>query len=703
MLPLGRVMGLGATVLNPLGRKLAFGAVHAQPIRFSSKEDTVQKLPKTAQQNLLAKTPSQTAYLARLEELMAPYDKTHVQHWDETSTPPVDLLKRFSESGMFVVGVPVPHKALAQPLLENTDIRQTIAPQKLGRLTEVLSRNNAGTDPTPLFTQLGKDGHGKALALSSVALSRKLGIGVSTFMGVSSGLAAETISKIGTPEQQSFWLNALNHGVFTYGFGLTEEKVGSDPRSIQTTFRKETDASGKTVYRLNGNKKFIGNAARVVDKQGNVIHGGAEFLLIYAVNDPKLPPEKKSFRVFMVPRQLIGEENIWHSGKQHGKMGLREVNNGDFNLKDVLVPEAFLIGKPDENIYPKLLGLLDETRLFVGAMGVGTAEAALEEAFAYARKREQYGGNIEQFQSVVFPLKELEAKTLAAKLLLMEGARLMDMAYEQRAKGETPVRFATETSMAKLYSTELAEDAVKQAINTLGGNGFIEAPEQGKGLPKRYRDTKVLTIYEGTSNIQRNVITQGVLISELKRMKADKRLAIAHFLLRTPVAKRMFYSHLSKQGRKPYERINAAYHYALSDVFARYGKILKAIESVWQLEGPPTAFKDWDANSLKRQKGFSASLPVQARTHILADIATYRTLARLASNHLDFLAEKKSLTSAETQQKEQLTLFLEIAETTVMEKITRLNSKALQLLEVQHLQSKSVTDTTKTTDSDPKV
>ena len=169
-------------------------------------------------------------------------------------------------------------------------------------------------------------------------------------MGVSTGLSAQTIFRVGTLPQQAFWLNALNRGVFSYGFALTEKNAGSDPRSLKTTFVKEIDSSGQSVYRLNGDKKFIGNAAQVVDAAGNVVHRGADFLLVFAVDDAAKSPKDRVFHCFLVPRGRIGEGNIRHTGGEWNKIGLREVNNGNFDLKDVIVPECCVLGTPGENM-----------------------------------------------------------------------------------------------------------------------------------------------------------------------------------------------------------------------------------------------------------------------------------------------------------------------------------------------------------------
>jgi alkylation response protein AidB-like acyl-CoA dehydrogenase len=746
-----------------------------------------------ATSSLLDATPTQAAYIKMLQDLLQPYGVHEVQKWDETKQPPVEILKKMTADGVFVSGVPMPAMSVGASLVNDASLSALIEPAAKEKLVALLTPNPSRKQTEEFLQDLGADGYAKAMALASIEIPKKTSVGVATFLGVNTGLSAQTISKIGTPEQQAFWLNALNNGVFTYGFGLTEEKIGSDPRSLQTTFKKETDAEGNTVYRLNGNKKFIGNGARVTDKDGNVTHRGADFLLVYAVDDSEKAPKDRSFRVFMVPRTLIGEENIWHSGREHNKMGLREVNNGDFNLKDVVIPESCLIGKPDEDIYPKMAGLLDITRLFVGAMSTGTAQGAFEAAKEYSARRVQNGGLINQFQMVSFPLEDVESKLLVAKLLVMDAARLVDQADREKASltsdladlrkdmngalalvaariggaseetrqqfeaaqkkagekydemqetlkvknnrkeivaalsevqkitrklrdkfgaGEDqtavktaykqlvamiddlkelrePVRFGTETAMAKLYCSELAEESARVAINTLGGNGFIERPEQGLGLPKRHRDAKVLTIYEGTSNIQKNIISQGVILRELKDIESNLRDALRFMLLKNSATKGLHYSILMSTSSTPVERVNAAYKYAVVDMLTRVNVSHKAIKADWDKHGVPAEYKSWDEKSIERQQNLLSSLPVQARMGILADIATDRKLVHLASRHLEFLATRPELSEEEKHHVKLLNHFQLIALDRVMENTRKLDSEALKQQEDRYMQAYS--------------
>ena len=666
-----------------------------------------------------------------------------VLRWDREKKPPLPVLKATVEAGVFVSGVPIPDYDQAAPQA-NALFQAGLISEKTRKL---LGRANSDSDiqKQQFLAEIGRDGHARAMGIAAQSIAKLAGVGIGTFMGVSTGLSAQTIFRVGTTAQQSFWLNALNHGLFTYGFALTEKDVGSDPRSLTTRFTKEADASGQTVYRLNGNKKFIGNAARVVAADGSLLHRGADFLLVFAVDDPEKPPKDRVFHCFMVPRERIGEENIRHSGGEHNKTGLREVNNGNFDLRDVIVPECCVLGTPGENMYPKLMGTLDVTRFLVGAMGVGTAEAALEIAGDYAEKRQQNGFPIAHFPMVSFPLRELAARVLVGKLLVMESATLVDQADRQQceldqaldqgldllatmeqtlndifsshqakeiqsacnesiatcrnallrgsnriklkhrkamlkgavaalqmqtkqlrdsvasnlvepakavfrtsrdlltlAEGlKEPIRFGTETAMAKLYGSELAQRAIYQAIQTLGGNGYMESPDEGHGLGKRSRDAQVLSIYEGQSNIQRGVIAQGILLQQLKkvnlpiRVPGSLRQKLRYLLLNSDLTKDTHYQILMSTSRTAVERANAAFKYAVVDVMGKYNDALKAIKQNWETNGVPKEYRDWDEASIERQQNLLASNPVQGRLALLADIAVERKLIHLASRELE--------------------------------------------------------------------
>src|SRR5262245_34268898 len=381
--------------------------------------------------SLLEPSSAHAEYSRQLEAIVsrtAPLDQ--VLEWDRTKMPPLPVLRAMVDEGVFVSGVPIPDVALAHRFSEELVRSKVIAPEIKQRLeSPPTSREHSQHE---FLKKLGRDGHARAMAVAAQETARLGGVGIGTFMGVSTGLSAQTIYRVGTLPQQAFWLNALNRGIFTYAIALTEKNAGSDPRSMTTRFTRQAGPDGQTVYRLNGDKKFIGNAARVVDAEGNVVHRGADFLLVFAVDDPDKAPKDRVFHCFLVPRGRIGEENIRHTGGEWNKTGLREVNNGKFELRDVIVPECCVLGTPGENMYPKLLGTLDVTRFLVGAMGVGTAQAALEIASQYAQRRNQNGIPIARYPMIACPLRELEARVLVGRLLIQEAATLVDQADRER-------------------------------------------------------------------------------------------------------------------------------------------------------------------------------------------------------------------------------------------------------------------------------
>ncbi len=636
-------------------------------------------------------TATQRAYLDQVHTELQRYSVDDVKAWDEAKAPPIALLNRLADLGTYVTAVPVPdlsqadnQKAVAA-MLQNPDIQKALGSDKLQRYQRLLQQGGNSPQAKSVLAQLGKDGHSKITALGAIEMAKTLGVGVATFLGVNSGLAAEPIAKIGTDAQKAFYLNGINRGLFTTAFGLTESTVGSDPRSVKSTFKAETDASGKTVYRLNIDKRFIGNAARVVDSHGTVIHPGADFIAVFAVDNPKAPPSQRSYRFFMVPRALIGEEHITTSGGKYQKMGLKVVNNGNIKANDVIVPEIFMLGDPTQppkalNAYPKLMALLDETRLLVGAMSLGQAEGILETAFQYAQKRQQNGHAIQDFQGVIFPLLKLRAKAAAGRLLVMDDAQQIDEAAAAKADPKSN-RFGLFTSMAKLFNSELAEDSAKQAINTLGGAGFMEDPQDSLGLAMRYRDSKVLTIYEGTSNIQRNLIGAGVLMAEQEKAKQNplhgiNMLASSNGFVSTLKQ----YVHPSR-----IQKIDAAYDYVVANLAFALKHEFEAIQQIWQSGGTPAVYQGWaDQKDIQRQQRMESLLPVQSKLFILADIAVYRKLAQLAEARLDVLSHQGRLGEVDRQQQADLELFLDIANDEVAKALVEFNGNAIQRLETNY-------------------
>ncbi len=643
--------------------------------------------------SLLSLNPNYRHFIGDLKQAIKPFSLYDVQQWDHSWTPPLPVLHALTREGKNVTCVPVPDHRPGKSYLSDPAVMQNV-PSDVAK-----SLQNLFVDDTKLDTanqylaELGKDGYAKPAALATLEITESLGVGVGTFLGVSNGLAAESISKMGTEAQKAFFLNAANHGALSYAFALTEENIGSDARGLETTYTETTDERGNTQYILNGNKKFIGNAAQVTDATGKIIHRGADFIVVFAAEKPKyappdwhaskVPPAKRNFKAFLVPRTLIGEENIRHTGTdvvtgiKYNKMGLREVNNGDFDLKNVKVPQSLMLGDPKDNIYEKLMTLLDETRLHVACFGQGTSQAALNVATKWATQRRQGGNLLQKYQAIADPLKDLSAKSMAGRLLIMECARLADISAVEReafeksgGKGKKPLVFRTEGAMAKYFNTELGKKCVEEAMSIKGGRGYLANVREGDGLEKRSRDAEVTTIYEGQSRIQKNLIVAGVLIEERKkhawRMGLTK-LTNSRLFYPTPLLPMTLGGILKGKG-SPQETVEKAFQYALSTCVPPYLESMNRLEAAyskrkahWKKEGIANPYEGWDRKSLEREFAEKAMLPIQTRLHHLADIATYRKLTQLVSSELKHLKSASHLTDEEALRKEQCEDFLKIA------------------------------------------
>jgi hypothetical protein len=250
-----------------------------------------------------------------------------------------------------------------------------------------------------------------------------------------------------------------------------------------------------------------------------------------------------------------------------------------------------------------------------------------------------------------------------------------------------PTRFGTETAMAKLYGSELAQQTIYQARQTLGGNGYLENPDEGFGLGKRSRDAEVLTIYEGQSNIQRGIIAQGILMQHLKKVQLPLLAPgsiwqkLNFLLLNSRLTKETHYKILMTTSRTPVERTNAAFKYAVVDVMGRYNESLQSIKETWQRSGVPAEYRDWDEGSQERQQNFLAANPIQARLAFLADLAVYRKLVHLASRELERLRQIAESTPQTRRHRELLEEFLVLGVERVLELAQRTSGDYLALVE----------------------
>ncbi|MEI5099703.1 acyl-CoA dehydrogenase family protein [Streptomyces sp. PmtG] len=307
--------------------------------------------------------------------------------------------------------------------------------------------------------------------LTYCLVTEELGRGDSAVRGVVSvslGLVAKSIAAFGSEEQKRQWLPGLASGASVGCFGLTEPGTGSDAGSLTTRAVRDGDA-----YVVNGSKMFITNGT------------WADVVLLFArTNDT---PGHKGVSAFLVPADAPGLTRR----AVHGKLGLRGQATAELVLRDVRVPASALLA-PEGKGFSVAMAALAKGRMSVAAGCVGIAQAALDAAVAYATEREQFGKAIARHQLVQELLSDIAVDVDAARLLTWRVADLIDRGLP----------FATESSKAKLFASEAAVRAANQALQVFGGYGYIDEYPVGKLL----RDARVMTLYEGTSQIQKLVI-----------------------------------------------------------------------------------------------------------------------------------------------------------------------------------------------------
>ncbi|MFJ3966002.1 acyl-CoA dehydrogenase family protein [Streptomyces sp. NPDC090036] len=307
--------------------------------------------------------------------------------------------------------------------------------------------------------------------LSYVLVTEELGRGDSAVRGivsVSLGLVAKTIAAWGTEEQKRSWLPRLCSGDALGCFGLTEPGTGSDAGSLTTRAVREGDA-----YVLDGSKMFITNGT------------WADVVLLFARTGDE--PGHRGVTAFLVPTGTPGLTRR----EIHGKLGLRGQATAELVLDGVRVPASAMLG-PEGKGFSVAMSALAKGRMSVAAGCVGIAQAALDAALSYAAQREQFGKPIAHHQLVQELIADISVDVDAARLLTWRVADLID-------RGQP---FATESSTAKLFASEAAVRAASNALQVHGGYGYIDEYPAGKLL----RDARVMTLYEGTSQIQKLLI-----------------------------------------------------------------------------------------------------------------------------------------------------------------------------------------------------
>jgi butyryl-CoA dehydrogenase len=289
-----------------------------------------------------------------------------------------------------------------------------------------------------------------------------------TVISVQTSLVCSSILRWGTEEQKQQYLPKLCSGEWLGCFGLTEPDTGSDAANQKTRARK-TDGG----WVLSGSKMWIslGNHAKVA--------------LIFAQTDPE--KKHRGLAAFLVPTDTPG----FSSQEIHGKMGLHGSDTAALSLDDVEVSDDALMGEVGDG-FKIAMSALDSGRYSVAAGCVGVCQGSLDHSVAYAKEREQFGKPIASFQLVQAMIADMRVQTDAARLLVWRAGFLKDAGRPS----------TTETSIAKLYATEAAQNCAHLAIQVHGGSGYVD----DHPVERYYRDVRVTTLYEGTSQIQKLII-----------------------------------------------------------------------------------------------------------------------------------------------------------------------------------------------------
>lgn len=320
------------------------------------------------------------------------------------------------------------------------------------------------------FGGMGGDYFTLCLALEELARADS-SVAITLEAGVS--LGAMPIYRFGSEAQKQQWLPDLCSGAILGAFGLTEPGGGSDAGATRTIARVE---DGEWV--INGTKAFITNSGTEITR----------LVTVTAVTGDG-PAGRKEISAILVPVPAAG----FSASKKYSKVGWHASDTRELSFADVRVPEENLLGQRGRG-YANFLSILDEGRIAISALGVGLAQACVDESLRYAGERQTFGRNIGTYQAIQFKIADMETRTHIARLAY----------YDAAARMLAGRPFKKEAAIAKLYSSEIAVTNAREATQIFGGYGFMnEFP-----VARHWRDSKILEIGEGTSEVQRMLIAR---------------------------------------------------------------------------------------------------------------------------------------------------------------------------------------------------
>lgn len=286
---------------------------------------------------------------------------------------------------------------------------------------------------------------------------------------------SQLIDMVGTEEQKKQYLPPICLGEVKMGVAVTEPDAGSDVSAISTEAVKTGDE-----YIINGGKVFITNCK------------SADFLVVLCVTDPENSKIHNRFSTIIVETERPGYEGVPY----HGKLSLRTSETGDATFKNVRVPTSNLLGEEGKGFY-NIMNFFNRSRVQVAALGVGTAQGALDKAVAHVRQRRQFGAPLASQQLVQGKIAEMVTKTEAARSIYYRAAAKLDMNQADPAL----------SSMAKWYCAEVAVQVADEAIQLHGGYGILEE----YNVAHYWRNAKVLEIFEGSKEVEKVIIAKKIL------------------------------------------------------------------------------------------------------------------------------------------------------------------------------------------------
>ncbi len=290
------------------------------------------------------------------------------------------------------------------------------------------------------------------------------------------GFGSELIQLYGTEEQKKKYLPPVPKGEAIMGCAITEPDAGSDITSILTLARKEGD-----TYVVNGSKQFITN--------GSI----ANYLAVFCQVDPEATSRLKRFGILIVETDRPG----FRANKLTGKLGIRASDTAEIRFSGVEVPKENLIGGKEGEGFPQIMQLFNINRVIAASQGVGVAQGALDKAVQYVKQRKQFGQPLSAFQATQFKIAEMASWIEAARVLSYKAGWMLDA-------GKVDPKII---SIAKYFAGEVGVKVANEAVQLHGGYGYMADYD----VERFYRDAKIVEIYEGTKEIEKNTIAREIL------------------------------------------------------------------------------------------------------------------------------------------------------------------------------------------------